>query len=181
MSFLQQLSAFLRRYPLVTVCLVLIALLGAASYLLWRKQQELTVEHDTVRRNGEDVLLSLSSLPRIVTEHAAVKEAVDFIGTNLIKENELAENLGYFYQLESTSRVRLTQLSQLSAQPPAADAPYVAIPFSIRATGTYRQVMHFLHELESGPRLCRFTTYSLSGDGEERVQLDLNIEMLGRP
>jgi len=181
MSILQRLLALLRRYPLVTVCFVLVALFGTASYFLWTHQQELTADHENIRRDGEDVLLSLSGLPRVTAEYNAVKEAVDFIQANLIKEGELAENLGYFYQLETASRARLTQLSQLSSQPAAADAPFIAIPFSIRATGSYRQVMRFLHELESGPRLCRITSYGLSGDGDERVQLDLSIEMLGRP
>lgn len=181
MSFLERLLAVVRRYLFVTICLVVIALLGTASYFLWTSQKELTADHDTVRRDGEDVLLSLSGLPRVTAEYHTVKEAVDFIEANLIKEGELAENLGYFYQLETASKARLTQLSQLSSQPAPADAPFIAIPFSIRATGSYRQVMRFLHELESGPRLCRITSYGMSGEGDDRVQLDLSIEMLGRP
>jgi Tfp pilus assembly protein PilO len=181
MTLFQRLAALIRRYPLVATCLALIALLGTASYLLWRSQQELTASHENVRRDGEDVLLSLSGLPRVTAEYNAVKEAVDFLEANLIKEGELAENLGYFYQLETSSRAHLTQLSQLSSQPAPGDAPFIAIPFSARATGSYRQVMRFLHELESGPRVCRITNYSLSGDGDDRVQIDLSLEMLGRP
>jgi len=178
---MSRLAALIRRYPLVTVCLVLILLLGAANYFLRQSQAALAASHDTVRRNGEDMLLSLSGLSRVSAEFASVKEATDFIDANLIREGDLAENLGYFYQLETVSRVRLSQLSQLSSQPAAADAPFIAIPFSIRASGTYRQVVRFLHELESGPRLCRVTTYSLTGSGDEQVQLDLSLEMLGRP
>jgi Tfp pilus assembly protein PilO len=177
-----RLTALVRRYPLVTGCLVLIVLLGVGNYFLRESQNSLSASHDTVRRNGEDMLLSLSGLSRVSQEYTSVKEATDFIDANLIREGDLAENLGYFYQLETLSKVRLTQLSQLSSQPAAADAPYVGIPFSIRASGTYRQVLRFLHELESGPRLCRVTTYSFSGGGgEDRIQLDLSIEMLGRP
>ena len=181
MSLLQRLLALVQRYVLVTVCLALIALLGTASYFLWSSQQELTADHESVRRDGEDVLLSLSGLPRVTAEYTAVKQAVDFLEANLIKEGELAENLGYFYQLETASRAHLTQLSQLSSQPAPADAPFIAIPFSVRATGSYRQIMRFLHELESGPRVCRITNYSLSGDGDDHVQIDLSVEMLGRP
>ena len=179
---MSRLVALVRRYTLVSSCLALIVLLAVANYFLRESQTALTTSHDTVRRNGEDMLLSLSGLPRVSTEYASVKEATDFIDANLIREGELAENLGYFYQLETLSKVHITQLGQLSSQPGAADAPYIAIPFSIRATGTYRQVLRFIHELESGPRLCRVTTYGLTGGtGEDRVQLDLNIEMLGRP
>ena len=129
----------------------------------------------TIRQ--EDLIASVADALQYISYY----HPVDFIQANLIREGELAENLGYFYQLETLSKARLTQLSQLSSQPAAADAPFIAIPFSIRATGSYRQVMRFLHELESGPRLCRVTSYGLSGEGDARVQLDLSIEMLGRP
>jgi Tfp pilus assembly protein PilO len=181
MNALQRLLDLVRRYKLVSVCTVLIALLGTASYYLWLSQQELATSHDNVRRSGEDMLLSLSGMSRVSAEYASVKEAVGFIESNLIREGDLAENLGYFYQLETGSRVHLTQLSQLSSQPAAADAAFIAIPFSIRASGTYRQILLFIHELESGPRLCRVTSYSLTGSGDDQVQLDLTLEMLGRP
>jgi hypothetical protein len=158
MTALQQFFTLVRRNPVVSICTALVILLGAASYFLWQSQQQLSVGHDSVRRNGEDMLLSLSGLPRVSSELNSVKEAVDFIDANLIREGDLAENLGYLYQLET-----------------------ISIPFSIRASGSYRQVMRFLHELETGPRLCRITTYSLSGGEDDRVGLDLTIEMLGRP
>src|SRR6478609_6234257 len=106
MNALQRLLELLRRYRLVSVCTVLIALLGTASYYLWLSQQELATSHDNVRRSGEDMLLSLSGMARVSAEYASVKEAVGFIEANLIREGDLAENLGYFYQLETASRGR---------------------------------------------------------------------------
>ena len=181
MNPFEQFISLLRRYPLVSICSALIVLLGTASYFLWQSQQQLTGSHDSVRRNGEDMLLSLSGLPRVSAELTSVKEAADFINANLIREGDLAENLGYFYQLETVSKVHLQQLGQLSSQPAAADVPFVAIPFSLRASGSYRQVMRFIRELETGPRLCRITTYSLTGGEEDKVQVDLSVEMLGHP
>jgi Tfp pilus assembly protein PilO len=178
---LQQFIGLFRRYPLVSICTALTILLCTASYFLWQSQQQLSGSHDSVRRNGEDMLLSLSGLPRVSSELTSVKEAADFISANLIREGDLAENLGYFYQLDTLSKIHLQQLGQLSSQPAASDAPFVAIPFSLRASGTYRQVMRFLHELETGPRLCRVTTYTLTGGEDEKVQLDLSLEMLGHP
>ena len=176
-----QVLAVIRRYPLVVICSVLVVGLGIASYYLWQQQQELATGHDSVRRNGEDVLLSLSSLPRVSSELATVKEAVDFIDANLIREGDLAENLGYFYQLETVSKIKLAQVSQLSSQPASGEVPFIAIPFSLRATGSYRQIMRFIRELETGPRLCRIQTYSFTGGEEDKIQLDLTLEMLGHP
>ncbi len=176
-----QLLLLIRRNPLVVICAVLTLGLGITSYYLWQQRQELATGHDTVRRNGEDVLLSLSSLPRVSSELATVKEATAFIDSNLIKEGDLAENLGYFYQLETVSKVKLSQVSQLSSQPASADSPFIAIPFSLRATGSYRQIMRFIRELETGPRLCRIQTYAFAGGIDDKVQLDLTLDLLGHP
>ena len=176
-----QFLTYIRRFPLVVICTVVILSLGGASYYLWQEQQVLVTGHESVRRNGEDVLLSLSSLPRVSSELATVKEAVGFIDANLIKEGDLAENLGYFYQLETVSRIKLVQVSQLSSQPAAPDSPFISVPFSVRATGSYRQIMRFIRELETGPRLCRIQTYAFAGGEGDHIQLDLSLEMLGHP
>lgn len=181
MNPLQQFLALIRRNVFATVCTVLAIAFGIASYLLWQRQQELASGHDSVRRNGEDMLLSLSGLPRVSAELASVKEATDYIGNNLVRQGDLAENLGYFYQLETISRIHLVQLNQLTAQPGAADAAYISVPFTVRATGSYRQVLRFIRELETGPRLCRIQTFMLTGGAEDKIQLDLSVDMLGHP
>jgi Tfp pilus assembly protein PilO len=57
------------------------------------------------------------------------------------------------------------------------------VPFALRATGTYRQIIRLLHELESGPRLLRIRTYTLNQtEGEaDLVNLEMTVEVLGRP
>jgi Tfp pilus assembly protein PilO len=91
-------------------------------------------------------------------------------------------NLGYFYQMEVLSRVRLRQLNQLVAIP-AEGRGFKVIPFALQATGTYPQLIRFLHNLETGPRLLRIRSYSLER-GEVQtgnMRLDLTAETLGRP
>ena len=112
-----------------------------------------------------------------------MKQALALIDHNLVNEGDLAENLGYFYQIENSSRMRFTQLSQLSSQPQPADSPYKAVPFALRASGTYRQILRLLHELETGPRLLRVRTYTISQSGSDAdlVTMDLNVELLARP
>jgi Tfp pilus assembly protein PilO len=180
---LQQFLALVRRNPTIVASISVIVLAGAATFYLWHRQQDLTFEHDEIRHNGEDMLQSLTSHARVNTEIDTVKAALDRIDKNLINEGDLAENLGYFYQVETASRIRFTQVSQLSSQPQPADNPYKAVPFSLRASGSYRQIMRLLRELESGQRLLRIRTYSLAGsDGDaDLVTLDLTVELLARP
>jgi Tfp pilus assembly protein PilO len=182
-ALLQQFLAYSRRNLILVVSLAIIVLMGSLSYYLWRRQSQLTSEHDEIRRNGEDMLQSLTSQARITAEIAAVTQALDYIDKNLINEGDLAENLGYFYQIESAAHIRFTGLSQLSSQPPPADSPYKTVPFALRATGTYRQMLRLLHELETGPRLLRVRTFTFSAaeSNEDVVTMELNVELLARP
>lgn len=193
---LQQLLDFVRRNPLIAASLTIIVLMGAASYFLWQRQHTLTVSHEELRRSGEDMLQSLTGSARIAAETTAVNDALDFIDQNLINEGDLADNLGYFYQIESAARIRFSQVQQLSSQPQPPASQFKAVPFSLRATGTYRQILRLLHELETGPRLLRIRTYALNQneggpastgpDGaalprDDTVTMDLNVELLARP
>lgn len=180
-GLLQQFLTFARRNPIMVASISVIVIMGSASWFLWQRQRDLTGEHDEVRRSGEDILTSLTSQARINTELATVGEALDFIDRNLINEADLAENLGYFYQIETASRLRLSQLNQLSSQPQPPGSHYKPVPFALRATGSYRQIIRLVHEIETGPRLARIRTYALTqGDGD-LVTLDLTVDILARP
>lgn len=179
----QQFLEFSRLNPVIVASLTIIVLMGSASYFLWQKQHDLNAKHDETRRNGETMMESLTGQARINSELSAVTTAVDFIDRNLINEADLAENLGYFYAIEATARLRFSQLNQLSSQPQPEGSPFKPVPFAVRATGPYRQVMRLLHELETGPRLVRIRTFTFSqGEGEEEsVTMELTLDLLARP
>ncbi|HTL67865.1 MAG TPA: type 4a pilus biogenesis protein PilO [Lacunisphaera sp.] len=182
-NFFSQVQDFSRRNPVLVISLAVIVVMGSLSYYLWARQRELTAEHDEVKRSGEDMLQSLTSHARIMAEINSVTQALAFIDKNLVNEGDLAENLGYFYQIENNAHIRFTGLNQLSSQPGPADAPYKTVPFSLRATGTYRQMLRLLHELETGPRLLRVKTFSVTGSdtAEDVVTMELNVELLAKP
>lgn len=203
-AFLQQLLGFFRRHPFVIICSVVSILLWVANYFIWQRHQELVASHQTLQRNGEDMLQSLTNHSRITAELATVKEALGYIEANMIHEGDLPENMGYFYQLEAASRIRLQALNQLSSMPPPPDQAFKTVPFTLRTAGSYRQVLRFLRELETGPRLYKVQSYSLaqgapsaagpvatpSGrggavtdttDAPASVTLDITIEVLAHP
>jgi Tfp pilus assembly protein PilO len=182
-AFLQRFLTLARRNPLLVVSIAVIILCGTASWFLWQKQRELTGVHDKTQRDGEAMLLSLTSHARVSAELAKVTEALDYVDRHLINEGDLAENLGYFYEIEAASRIKFEQVSQMSSQPPPPGAPFLTVPFSLRTTGTYRQLLRVIRELENGPRLLRIRTFSLSAEGAEEgnLTLDLTVELLARP
>ncbi len=180
-AFLQTLLAVARRNLVAAVSILLLLVLGVADVILWRRWDNLAVESERTRQEGEKMLLSLSSHPRIEAQSAEAARALAYIDANLATESDLAGNLDYFYQIEKTTRVKLTNLSQLSSQPPANETDFLAIPFSLRLTGSYPQILSYLHALETGSRLVRLKTYRFNQSGSEALSADLTIEMLGRP
>jgi Tfp pilus assembly protein PilO len=196
-AFLQQMLVFFRRHPFVIICSAVAILLWVANYFIWQRHRELAESHQTLQRSGEDMLQSLTNHSRITTELATVKEALAFIGQHLIHEGDLPENMGYFYQLETASRIRLQALNQLSSMPPPPEQPFKTVPFTLRTSGSYRQVLRFLRELETGPRLYKVQTYTIAhsastaagqdGRGAEAtdtpvtVTLDITIDVLAHP
>jgi Tfp pilus assembly protein PilO len=178
---LEQLIVALRRHPLLAFTLGLFLVLCLANYLLWQKREDVAYRHEEAQRKGEAMLLALTDNSRVVSDTTAVQNALQLIDRNLVVEASMAKNLGYFFQLETVSHVRINQLNQLVSQPPAEGSPFKAIPFSVRTTGSYSQIMRFLRELENGPRLLRIRSYSFTKteSTNNSVVMDLTVELLG--
>lgn len=177
---LQQFHDLIRRHPLVSGCVAALLLLGAANYYFWDQRHTLANQHDEARRYGEAMLPVLASQTRLTAQVATTQEAVELIERNLIVESDLAENLGYFYKLETASRARLAQISQLNSQALQGN-PFKAIPFALRVTGSYAQLIGFVRALETGPRLARIRDYEFTRSDAKAgtLALDLTVELLG--
>jgi Tfp pilus assembly protein PilO len=162
---------------------VLAVLLGAANYFLWQERQQAAQEHEQVRRKGEAMLRSLGSRARINTDLAALKEALDIIELNLLDEQSMEVNLGYFYKLEKPARVRLVRLNQLAAPVSAKKSAFKALPFSMQISGSYRNVMSYVRALETGPRIVRVRTSSFEKNTNDNSELlaELTVEVLAKP
>lgn len=176
----QQFLALARRRPVVTLLLVFSLGLGVANYFLWQQRRAITLRHEEARREGEAMLRALTDQARIKSELTDLQSALAQIDRNLVVEGEMEVNLGYFYKMERLSQVRLGQLNQLSSQPTTDGNPFKAVPFSLRATGSYSHLMSFIHLLETGPRLARVRTFSFTrGEAKDKtLDLDLTVELL---
>lgn len=182
-ALFQQFTGAARRNPILVISLVAFVLLGIANYFLWQRQSELVSRHDRVKADGEAMLQALSGHTRLQGQYATVQEAIAHLNRNLVVETDLAGNLDYFYQIEKATRVHLGDLNQLSSQPVEADAAYKTVPFSLRMSGQYYQLISFLHELETGPRLMKVKSFNFSRQDptNQTLGLDLTVETLARP
>jgi Tfp pilus assembly protein PilO len=155
--------------------------LGAVDYYLWQVRAAVTLRHDEVWKRGVATLGVLVDRPRISADLARLQEALEVIDRNLVVEADMEVNLGYFFRLEKLCHVRLSQLNQLSSPPSPEGNPFKTIPISFRAAGTYAQLMNFLRQLETGPRILTVRTFSFSraDPKADAMFLDLSVDLLG--
>lgn len=183
MVLLAQLWAAVRLHPGIATCLTIALLAGLANYPLWQRREGVTRQHELVRQQGETMLAALTDRSRINADLAALTEAQKIIDRNLISEQSMEVNLGYFYRLEKLNRVRLSRIDQLGAAPADPDSPFRTIPVSLQVSGTYRNLLAFMRELETGPRIMRTSSYRLERTDPHggELALYLTVELLAHP
>ncbi len=180
---LAQLWASMRLRPGITLCLIGALLAGIANYPLWQQRQEVTRQNEEVRHRGGVMLTALAERNRINADLSALREALEVIDHNLVSEDTMEVNLGYFYRLEKLSRVRLARIDQMGASPAESGAAFKVVPVTLQVQGSYRNLLGFMRELETGPRLMRTRSYRLERTDPNGTELllFLTVELLSRP
>jgi Tfp pilus assembly protein PilO len=178
-----QIWATIRLHPVIACCLLVAAIAGAANYPLSQQRHTATFQHEEARLKGEAMLAALTDRHRINTDVEILTEAQDVIDRNLVNEDNMEVNLGYFFRLEKQTRVRLIRADQMGSLPVEKDSPFKVVTVSLQIAGTYRNLLAFVRELETGPRLLRLSSYRLErtdASGNE-LSLVLMVELLAQP
>jgi len=177
-------ATFLRRNLFAVVCSVTMVVLLGAGWWLWHdlKHQEDNLQARTLQ--GEAELETIAMSPLLREALAQTRATVDRVNRNLAVESNLADNLWYFYKLEEQTKARIRGLNQLATSGPGEDtrAEYKPIPYTMEVSGTFAQVMDFLQNLESGPRLVKVRgfTFRRGETGTDTVVLHLDLTVLGK-
>jgi Tfp pilus assembly protein PilO len=174
--------ATLRRHPLSALCAVICLICGAICFYVYGNMKWLDLEHKQISQDGDLAVASMISGPSVRQELSASREVTRRIEDNLVIEDNLAENLWYFYKIEQATKVHMAELRPLNSLITDTRAYYRRVPFSIRVAGTYEQTAAFLYAIETGPRLSNVTSMSFrrTEPGSTSVLLDLNVELLGK-
>lgn len=180
---LAQFWALVRTHPVISLTILLAAVVGGANFPLWEKRQEITREHDEVRRRGQAMLVALTDRTRIERDVALLAEAGEVIDHNLVSEENMEVNLGYFYRLEKLTRVQLGRIDQLGSIPPETGSAFRTVPISLQLSGSYRNLLAFVRELENGPRILRLRNYRVERADSSGNELSMNlmVELLAKP
>jgi hypothetical protein len=192
----QPLLHFLRRFPLVCVCTVLLLVLAALFVVrmgLLPQQEEILNQR---KAEGENMLANLRNAAGLEQQLEQLRSIVALAESRLIRSEDLARNLQVFYRIESETGAKIVLLRQntgpVTATTPAAGArpaqapanAYRPVAFTLIVEGTFVQTLDFLRQIERGPHLFRLGTFTVqrgSGDGfaGSTVVLNINLEFLG--
>jgi Tfp pilus assembly protein PilO len=175
-----QLLAVAKRHRFRAASIVVMVSLALASGVLLKYQHSLSGVLSKLRVEGEARQATLVSGPQMRQELANVKEITHRIELNLVSDN-LEENVGYFYQMEEQTKVHLDELHPLSA-PIDNNPSFKRVPFSLRTSGNYQQLISFIYAIETGPRLANITSFGLRrrGNNSPIITLELSLELLGK-
>lgn len=173
---------FWRNQPFVCACIGICLLSLGGMWWIDRQVDSYETELDRVTAQGSEVLNLVATRPMMETELEHVQAAVRRTEDNLVVEDNLAENLWYFYSIESRTQTRLTELRQLDVPNPKEEDAYLRVPYEVSAVGDFEGISELLRQLEIGPRLMRVKDFSFRREtsGDELLSLDLSIELLGR-
>jgi hypothetical protein len=174
--------AVVRRHPLSALCGTICVLCAVGCWYIYGNMKWLELEHKQVLQDGDLDLASMISGPSVKQERLAALEVTHRIEDNLVIEDNLAENLWYFYKIEQQSKAHIAELRAVNSLISDSKAYYRRVPFSVRVTGTYAQTGAFLYAIETGPRLSYITSLTMrrSEPGSLQVVLEFNVELLGK-
>ncbi len=189
---IQDLTTYLRKYPLAIGCGTLSAALLVGLFVRGGRAAELAALLRQKEQEGQRILDNVRDGSNFPEQYEALVAATRGLESRLIRSSERADNLQYFYRLESETGVK-----ELSLQPvtpsapdrrkPAAKTLYTGVGFSISVQGDYAQILKFVGRLESGPHFYRLVRASVSrtkvgsAGGSAPLNLMLNLELFGLP
>jgi hypothetical protein len=174
--------ALLRKYPLLFGCgmisLILLGVLYMRSDLITAQQEEL----DKYSTEGKRYRANIANAAQMQEQLDYLVQANNAVADRALKAGALAQNLQYFYRLESETGVRYIDLrpSGKPAVKGKVTPVYVPLNYVVTITGTFPQVIRFLRQLEHGEYFCRITAATASGTGGVTT-INLNLDILGVP
>jgi hypothetical protein len=182
----EELVAFLRKNVISVACVIVS--IGIGFVLYYRNDDLPDAEKVLGERalQGELLAANIEDSAQLKEQHAALVAANDAISDRMIHTGALADNLQYFYRLESDTGTKLSDPHQMPWNPPPKNAPktnFTAIGFSLAAQGDYGQLMDLLRKLENGEHYCRIITCSLRPVGTDArggpLLMSLSLELMG--
>lgn len=178
---LRQLRTFIRQYPFSGICTALSVFFLVGTLVLSLQVNSLSKSQIERQTEVDAVVANLISTTQLQQELAFARQTMERVEAALVNLQNLPENMIYFESLQDTTGATVEEVRPYSALPVGAAAGYKRVPFNLKVSGTFPQVLAFLRAVESGPRLAAITHFSFKKRaGGSVVSVDLSVDLLGR-
>ncbi|HZZ20743.1 MAG TPA: hypothetical protein VFE25_15315 [Opitutaceae bacterium] len=160
----EELMLFLKKNVISVSCVIASILIGVALYARSDQLPDAEKILADKAQQGELLAANIEDSAQLKEQHAALVSANSVIADRMIRVGQLAENLQYFYRLESETGTKLTDPRQNAWVPPAKNAAktnFTLVNFNLGAQGDYTQVLDLLRKLEDGEHFCRVNTLTM--------------------
>lgn len=180
---LQQLLALAKEHVFVTSCLIVILVAGNISLYVNQLNSELEIIQSRMRTEGDAMNRTIAAATTLRGDHQTIEAALKEIEGSLVTEDNLAENLGYFYIIEDQTQAHIGELHQNTSPSSEGDGKYKTVPVSLTVKGSYAQAFDFLYKVETGSRLIKISSFTVhrSQPTGDVVTLALELNMLAYP
>lgn len=193
MPTLRLLLKFLKRHAFAAVCCALAIAMAVTYFIRVDLLEQARAETELLQKEAENMKRNLRNATGLKEHLADLNVLLSVVDARLVRPEDLASNLQYFYRLESETGAKILLLRQLTGTGAEAAATtkvlYRPIPYSLIVEGSFPQVMAFLTRLERGAHFNRTRVFTAqrgavdSGQGirSGTVVVNLNIELMGTP
>jgi hypothetical protein len=172
-----------RRYPVPAISGAIVLLCFLAYYFRSDLISDLDARQNDVLDQRNQVDLNLVAGGNLAEHMAEMRAHFAALEERVVQPYDLANNMNYFYQLESNTGVGLGELKQnASSDKPAPKNALGGVGYAVTMSGSFAQVVAAFNELENGARFYHLRNFNLERGREVNgsvVQLSLNLELLG--
>lgn len=182
----------LKTYPLAISCFFLILVIIAVIFSRRSLSDELSLKEADLASQLRAIEENNKNSEGLKADLEALKTLNETVKSRLLVRDQRAVNINFFYNLEDQYDVSYSSIQQA----PDADPLYAkggaralnlhsTVVFNLSLTGSFKEVLRFMHGLDETERLIRVVSYGLSDAGDvaslDNVSASMRIIVLAEP
>lgn len=181
-------QTLIKKHPIGFGSGLLCIICGVLLYIRYDNISARQIELEAVSSEAKTMTTNVRNMADLPEQLAKMQAMSKELEGRLIQANQLALNLQYFYKLEADHQVKFSTVRQDTVPLSNTAKPlFVAVPYTITAVGSYKNLMGLLNQTEHGRSFCRVNSAVFSKSATEpnatdsNMSLALNIDILGQP
>jgi hypothetical protein len=175
-----------REYRVLVIGIAASILLTGVYFIRTGSANDLKAEYDELTAEVDLLTKNAKNGGELIGNLEKVKQYTELMNGRFISQN-LADIHDVFYTLERESGVSLEgfqrpEMHSEPIKPTANEVEYQPLSMAVTISGTFKNVLKFIHSLENSPLLFRYSALMVSARPRtpeiDAVSLTLNLELL---